>query len=285
MLIWLDADSNERGAPNENFARELMERFTMGVGNYTQGDVEESARAFTGWAVSPGGGFIQNDWAHDFGYKSFLGVHGDLSGEDIVRIVTATPASARWVAARMWSFLAYPVTPDDPVVSDLVPVYGAEHNMTALLQAIFTHPAFLSPATRQGLVKQPIEWVATILRAFGLRSAHFDRLGGSGYLADVLSNLGQIPFNPPTVGGWGSNGYWLSTASSLAQLNFAQTVASVADLSGLEDAAGPDRLAVLAGMLGLDGWGPKSTAVLNRVRDQIPEFTALALTAPEVIAN
>jgi uncharacterized protein (DUF1800 family) len=285
MLIWLDTETDYRDAPNENFARELMERFTMGIGTYSQRDVEESARAFTGWSVSLSGNFVQNEWAHDFGEKTFLGYQGDLDGEDVVRIVTNSAASARWVPARMWSFLAYPVETTDPVVSDLAPAYASDRNMTNLLRAIFQHPNFRSVQSYGGLVKQPIEWVAGIMRGLGLRTESFKKFGGAGYLQWVLTNLGQIPFDPPTVGGWGANSYWLSTAASVAQLNFAQNVAQVADTGPIEDAAGPARVDLIGNMLGVDSWSNQSRGVLNRVRDEPTEFLSLALVSPEVLSN
>jgi len=286
MLTWLDLSSNQRQSPNENFGRELMERFTMGIGNYSQRDVREASRALTGWSLSyPQGKFQFNTWAHDFGEKTLLGHRGNLAGQDVVRIVTHTEASYRWIPARMWSFLAYPVRPSDPIVSDLAPGYASDLNMTNLLRAIFTHPAFESTAARQGLVKQPIEWVAGIMRALNLRAESFKKQGGAGYLLWVLTNLGQIPFNPPTVGGWGQNGYWLSTAASLAQLNFVQSVTQVANLSVIEETAGPSRVAVLGEMLGIDSWTPRTDALLQHVRDDFTQLVPLALVAPETITN
>lgn len=285
MLIWLDTDTDFRSAPNENFARELMERFTMGIGTYSQRDVEESARAFTGWSVSINGSFTVNEWARDFGEKTFLGYTGNLDGTDIVHIVTNTPVSAKWITARMWSWLAYPVSRNDPVVAELAPGYASDLNMTNLLRAILSHPNFRSSLSYTGLVKQPIEWIAGIMRGLGLRTEHFRKSGGAGYLQWVLTNLGQIPFDPPTVGGWGANNYWLSTASSVAQLDFTQNVAQLANLSPIEDAGAGDRLDVLGGMLGVDSWSTTSRSALNRVADQPPELVTLALTAPEVLAN
>jgi uncharacterized protein (DUF1800 family) len=286
MIIWLDLGSNQRLAPNENFARELMERFTMGIGNYSQRDVRESARALTGWTVSyQSGAFDFVVWDHDYGEKSFLGHKGDLAGQDIVRIVTHSSASARWVPSRMWSFLAYPVGTRDPVVSSLAPGYASDLNMTNLLSAILKHPDFLSTDSRQGLVKQPAEWVAGLMRTFGLGAESFKKVGGAGYLLNVMTNLGQIPFNPPTVGGWGNNEFWLSSASSLAQLDFAQNVVEVADLSPIEEAAGASRVDALGELLSIDSWSSQSNAVLQRTRDNVPKLVALALTAPETIAN
>ena len=214
MLIWLDLSSNQRLSPNENFARELMERLTMGVGNYSQRDVREAARAFTGWGIAyPSGGFEFDTWAHDFGEKTFLGHRGNLDGEDIVRIVTHSDAAARCLPARMWSFLAYPVSMGDSVVSDLADVFRQHLNITELLRAILLHPRFVSATSMQGLLEQPIEWIAGILRAFHLHAKDFEKQYGSDYLQSVLTDFGQVPFNPPTVGGWGSNQYWLSSAS------------------------------------------------------------------------
>lgn len=286
MLIWLDTGSNQRTSPNENFARELMERFTMGIGNYSQRDVREAARALTGWSLSyPEGQFQFNNYSHDYGEKIFLGYRGDLNGEDIVTIATHSDAAMRWLPARMWSFLAYPVGPGDPVVSDLAPIFAKDLNVTDLLRAILHHPAFISASARTGLVKQPIEWVAGILRAFHLSVQDFAVVGGAGYLLSVLSNLGQIPFNPPTVGGWSSNQFWLSSASSLAKLNFAQTVLQVGKFGAVEDAAGPERAPMLADLLGVDSWTPRTLTVLNRVRDDVAKLIPLALTAPENVAN
>jgi uncharacterized protein (DUF1800 family) len=286
MLIWLDLSSNQRDSPNENFARELMERFTMGIGNYSQRDVQEGARALTGWSLSyPGGKFEFNTWSHDFGDKIFLGNRGNLDGDDIVRIVTHSSAASRWVPSRMWSFLAYPASPRDPVVTDLAPSFAKDLNMTELLRSIFTHPQFISTGSQQGLVKQPIEWVAGIMRALNLGTRTFEKQGGAGFLLSTLSNLGQIPFNPPTVGGWGNNQFWLSSASSLAQLNFAQTVTQVADLHSIEEASGPSRVDALANLLSIDSWSPRTNAILQHVRDDLAKLVPLALTAPENVTN
>src|SRR5487761_2621139 len=123
------------------------------------------------------------------------------------------------------------------------------------------------------------------MRSLKLHTKTLHKQGGAGYLLGVLSNLGQIPFNPPTVGGWGNNQYWLSSASSLAQLNFAQTITQVADLSVVDEASGTSRVDALGSLLGIDSWSPKTNAILQHVRDDMNKLVPLALTAPESIAN
>ncbi|MHB1535747.1 MAG: DUF1800 domain-containing protein, partial [Acidimicrobiales bacterium] len=169
MMIWLDTATDKAAHPNENFARELMELFTLGLGNYTQADVVSAARGFTGWTFDRlDGQFRIQPRQHDNGIKTFLGQSGNFGGDDIIRIIVDHPASARFVVAGLWSHLAYPISPTDRVVSDLLPAYGPTFDLTALLRGVFLHPAFLSPATRTGLVKQPIEWLVGAARALGL---------------------------------------------------------------------------------------------------------------------
>ena len=217
MLIWLDGGSNQRLAPNENFAREVMERFTMGIGNYSQRDVREAARALTGWSVSyKSGHFEFNVWAHDYGEKSLLGHHGNLAGQDVIQIVTHSDAAARWLPSRD---VELPRLPRESVRPGRVRSRGRASGPTSTSRTCSTRssliPSSCSTAARQGLVKQPIEWVAGTMRAFNLHTDSFKKQGEAGYLLNVLNDLGQVPFNPPTVGGWGNNGFWLSSASSL----------------------------------------------------------------------
>ena len=194
MLIWLDTGTDYKAHPNENFARELMERFTMGVGNYTEEDVRQSARAFTGWTLDyTTGDFFFNIYDHDSGEKRFLGKTGRWQGQDIINIVTHTTASSKWVVTRLWSWLAYPVTTEDPVVADLAHGYKKDLNVTNLLSAILHHPDFVSTRAMNGLVKQPVEYLVGTLRLLGLRTAAFSE----GTLVYLLAALGQQLLRPP----------------------------------------------------------------------------------------
>ncbi len=293
MMIWLDTSTDKKAHPNENFAREMMELFTLGIGNYTQDDVVAAARGFTGWVydrLTYRYGFQPRQ--HDYGTKTYLGQTGDWNGEDIVRIAVTRPESARFVLAGLWSHFAYPVQPSDPVVSDLLAAYGPGLDITAALRALFLHPAFLSPASRTGLVKQPAEFLVGAARALGLDAGGKPATAGgtspavhSGGppLPRMASALGQTLFDPPNVGGWGQNGYWLSTDTAWLRLEAGSALARRGDLQALHGLPPGQRLAGVASLLGVDGWGPTTAGALARVASDPVQLTALALTTPEYV--
>jgi uncharacterized protein (DUF1800 family) len=204
-LLWLDAASNVAADPNENFARELMERFTMGIGTYREADVRAAAYCFTGWRIDLArGGYVFDSALHSSVTQTVLGAPV-TTGEEVVALVTSTPASHRFVSAALWSHLAYPVAPSDHVVDQLSAAYAPSLSMTDLLRAVFEHPAFVSTTAAHGLVKQPVEWLVGALRSFDVTpdqvTAHQD------FLLETLAGMGQIPCNPPSVGGWAQNQY------------------------------------------------------------------------------
>lgn len=278
MLVWLDTRSDYKAHPNENFARELMELFTLGIGNYTETDVREAARAFTGWTFDPTTlVFRLNVNQHDNGIKTVRGQTGNLAGEDVIHQVTNDPISARFVAAKVWSHFAYPVTPADPVVDDLVPAYQASLDISALMKAAFLHPAFRSPQAKFGLIKTPIEYVAGVMRALNL-AAEF------GPVSSALSNLGQVPFRPPSVAGWPQNNYWLSTSASMARLSFARSCAAKADITPVIAAPASQRALAVARMLSID-IGPATGAAIQAVATNPVDAMTLGLVCPEYLAN
>jgi uncharacterized protein (DUF1800 family) len=286
MLIWLDTGTDQKAHANENFARELMERFTMGVGNYTEDDVREAARAFTGWTLDyTTGDFFFNVYDHDGSEKRFLGKAGRWQGQDIIGIATHTTASAKWVVARFWSWLAYPVTTKDPVVAELARDYKKDLNVKNLLEAILRHPHFVSAKARAGLVKQPIEYLVGTLRLLGLRTAAFSE----GTLVWLLASLGQQPFVPLNVGGWGQNQYWLSTSASNNQLSLAWSVAQYADLTEIVDLNGSPGAQVdaVTKLLAVDAWSNRSYRALWKTADKASaqELLVMALVSPEYLLN
>jgi len=286
MLIWLDTSTDYKSHPNENFARELMERFTMGAGHYTEKDVRAAARAFSGWELDyTSGEFFFNAYDHDNGEKTYLGHTGRWHGEDIINFATHTEVSSRWVVSRFWSWLAYPVTPQNPVVTKLAERYRKDLNIANLLESILRHPAFVSPTAMKGLIKQPIEYLIGTLRLLGLTTEAFN----PGTLTWLLASLGQQPFVPLNVGGWGQNQYWLSTSSSNGQLSLAWTVSQYADLTELEDLKGRPGVQVpaVAKMLGVRAWSNETYRALWSMADKgsAQELLVLALVSPEYLLN
>ncbi len=223
MLIWLDNETNVAGNPNENFARELMELFTTGVldkagqPNYTERDVEEAARAFTGWGRDDEF-FEFNEDLHDFGPKTFRGLSGDLDGTDVIEQLVTDPATARRVAWRIYSFFAHPVDLADPVLDPLESAYLA--NDTALrpvLEALFQSDAFYSATVRQQHVKSPVELAVGAVRQLGVKIAgnrHWE-------LAEWCTAMGQSLFAPPSVFGWKEGLAWVGTSGMQVRSEFA----------------------------------------------------------------
>ncbi len=280
MLIWLDADQDKKGHPNENFARELMELFTLGIGKYSEADVQAGARCFTGWALDrQTGTFNFRANQHDDGTKTYLGRTGNLSGEDAIHLCCQNPATARHLAARLWSRFAAPISPADPIAADLAAAWAADQRGDTLVRAMLLHPRFRALDVRQGLVKQPVEWVIGALRSLKV-GADTDVIQAT---ATVLQALGQLPFNPPSVGGWPAEAGWLTTATQLSRLRYAQLLASKADLSALTGAAPAARPLAAARLLGVEAWDDQTTAALGRSSADPKAMMALALIAPQSV--
>ena len=285
LLVWLDGQRNRKGQPNENLARELMELFTLGVGTYSEQDVKEAARALTGWRVDRAAGTAEPvpRW-HDDGAKTVLGVTGELDDRGLVDVLTARPESARFVATRLWRRHGAPGDPPPATLDRLVAAYGPGRDVTALLRALLTDPDFRAPATRRALVAAPVEYVAGTYRSLGLRVPRDDRKAGRALLA-ALTALGQVPFRPPSVGGWPAGAAWLSTAATRARLSFARTVAGAADLDAVAGAAPRDRPDAAARLLGLDGWTARTRAALTDAAADPVRLVTLALVSPEHVTR
>jgi uncharacterized protein (DUF1800 family) len=227
MLIYLDNAENEKGHPNENYARELMELFTMGVhGGYTERDVQESARAFTGWGLekppkgnvkyteNPKFKFYANK--HDDGQKTFLEERGNFDGTDIVRMTAQHPSTARFITGKLWRFFVSEELPK-ATADELVKLWqdtGA--NIREVLRVILTSETFYAPENRSSLVKSPIEYVVGALRSSAARPTPAQTVA----LVNQLEAMAQIPFHPPNVKGWDGGLDWIADGTVLARLNF-----------------------------------------------------------------
>ncbi|MEK6299677.1 MAG: DUF1800 domain-containing protein [Acidobacteriota bacterium] len=246
MLIWLDGVTNIAGKPNENFGRELQELFTMGIRdvvtgelNYTETDVQEIARAFTGSKffhprLDPNPysyTFIENPPEHDNGTKTVYGKESNYNGADIIGIVSARPATARYVTWKLFNFFVYPLTDstaDKNTIEKFARVYlNSNHSIRELVRAIFTSDEFFSDRARFALVKSPVELIVGAIRALGARynPGTSGNQENANILAGVSIFLGQELFNPPDVAGWRLNLSWINTSTLLNRFTFADILA------------------------------------------------------------
>jgi len=221
MMIYLDTETNRKGKPNENYARELMELFTTGIGHYTEDDVRESARAFTGWTLqgaqqrrlTTDSVFVPR--LHDDGPKTFLGKTGNFTGDDIVDMLVPLRATAERLSARLFSFLAYP-NPEPEIVHHLADTFQKNrHNVGAVVREIVAMDAFYSEKAYRALVKSPAELVAQTLKATGADA--------KGYVAaaTAMAPMGQVLFYPPNVAGWPGGSSWINSSTLLTRINLA----------------------------------------------------------------
>src|SRR5262245_16729505 len=226
MLKWLDNKSNYVGNINENYARELMELFTTGVldesgtANYTETDVTEVARAFTGWSTHDGQFLFKAD-KHDEGDKTVKGVTGNLDGTDVIDILVNDPATARRIPMKLFSYFAYPITLQDPICDDLQAVYVASNgSIPAILDAIFRHDGFWSPQAERAIVKAPVQYLVGSLRMLN------GKVHGKGWdVGQTLQRLGQALYNPPSVFGWKEGLPWVGTSGLLERAKTAEWIA------------------------------------------------------------
>ena len=250
MLVWLDGRDNHVGKPNENFGREVMELFTLGVnGGYSEKDVKEAARSFTGWQGGDGpGGFIYNPGAHDDGEKTVLGQTGNWHADDVCDILARHPQTARFLTTKLFKFFVHD-NPSIPDIDKLSKVYlDSQFDIRAVLETIFTSDVFYSDAARFAKIKSPAEFCVTAIRACDAP------LSAARDLPRSLANMGQDLFNPPNVKGWSEGRDWINTRTLMARDNFASGLTDEmknrVSLEGRLRAMAPDNNAVTIPTLG-----------------------------------
>ncbi|MGQ0568595.1 MAG: DUF1800 domain-containing protein [Armatimonadota bacterium] len=217
MLEYLDNESNRKGRPNENYARELLELFTMGIGNYTEKDIKEAARAFTGW-TRRGFEFFFDARQHDDGSKTFLGKTGNWDGGDIIQIIFEQPATARFLPRRLFESFAY-LRPEDELIEELAGLFRQNtFEVAPVVRAILSSKAFYSPKAMRAQVKSPAQLVVGTARLLDLDTTHVTPL------ARAMDLMGQMLFYPPNVGGWPKGESWITTATILVRYNFSSLV-------------------------------------------------------------
>lgn len=217
MLVYLDSASNRRGQPNENFAREVMELFTLGEGRYTEQDIREAARAFTGWSIEPEtGGYKWRPFAHDGGEKTVLGSRGNFDGDAVLDILLARPEPADLVSAKLWREFVAP-TVDAREAGRIARVLRTSgYELRPALRELLLSPAFWAAENRGALVKSPVDLVVGTLKSLGVEVPDPMPFG----LA--LRPLGQDIFNPPNVKGWPGGEAWINATTLLARKQFAE---------------------------------------------------------------
>ncbi|HJM62951.1 MAG: DUF1800 domain-containing protein [Roseibacillus sp.] len=216
MMIYLDTATSKRGKPNENFAREVLELFTLGEGNYGEQDITAAARAFTGYFMNrENGRVIHNRRAWDSGDKTFMGETGRFNGNDILEIVFKQPQAARYIPTKLWEYFAYE-DPSQETVEALAKLFSENRfEVEPVLRAIFLSSDFYSDRTIRTRIKSPVEFLAQMFRQLELEAMP------GRYLQFTQLQLGQQLLMPPNVAGWDWGQAWINTNSLLTRYNVA----------------------------------------------------------------
>ena len=238
MLVWLDNALNRAGRPNENYARDLMELYCLGIGHFTEEDVRECSRALTGWTVQNytrndnynGATFLDNPATHDNGVKTLLGVTGNLNGYDAIAIIlnhsdAQGSVSGRFLGAKLWSYFAYPYPPEH-VVAELRDTYvSSARSMREVVRRIFLMEEFYERHTRKTWVRSPVEYAVAAVRMLE---------GSSDFAtpANSLSGMGQLLFDPEDAKGWDWGTSWMNTGTLFARATLANTICTNRGSSG-----------------------------------------------------
>jgi uncharacterized protein (DUF1800 family) len=208
MMIWLDLVQSKKENPNENFGREVMELFTLGEGHYTESDVREAARAFTGYRINQQEqSFRFVDRQFDPGVKTFMGKTGPWDGDQILDLIISQPESARFITAKIWKFFAYD-EPDPKLVDALASeLRNNRDELRPFMKSLFLSEEFYSPQGRNSQIKSPVQFLAQALRTLPVQ------LPDSNVVEFAFRQMGQIPFFPPNVKGWDGGKSWINTAT------------------------------------------------------------------------
>lgn len=239
MLKWLDGDQNRVGKPNENLGRETLELFTLGVGNYTESDVENASRALTGWVVKEGKFRSRDDW-HDAKPKTILGQTGDFNGDDLIEIACKHAATPKRLAWRICDEFLSAAAATEDVVNELAEVLvDNELNIGTAVETVLRSELFFSDANMKSKIVEPESFVVGTVRAMEV----FDPPASTMVLGDWLEQIGRKLFYPPNVGGWPGGKSWLNSRTTIARANFGAALVK-GDLK--RDRVGPDLLSIAA---------------------------------------
>lgn len=214
MLDYLNNTQNKKAHPNENYARELMELFTLGRDQYTENDIKESARAFTGWSHD-GDDYVFNKRDHDEGPKTFMGKTGNFNGDDIIEIILSQKVCATYIASRLWNYFAYEPTEGDSEMLESLGNVLRENDweLRPVIRTILTSRAFYSERAVGTMIKCPLQLVIGTVRGLGLDVPNVR------VLLAQLNQMGQVPLSPPNVKGWPGGRLWINTSTLFVRYN------------------------------------------------------------------
>ena len=224
MLQFLNNRQNKKASPNENFAREVMELFTLGRGNYSETDVREAARAFTGWNFDEDGIFVIHEKMHDTGKKEVFGKRGNFTGEDVLSLILERRECALYIAGKLYSWFVNDTPNRDIIASLAKDFYESDYDITALLRNMFNAEWFYKPANIGAKIKSPVELIAGTARLLQLEYTN------PYPLINAQRVMGQYLFNPPNVAGWKGGKDWIDSSSLMFRLNFADKVLNASEI-------------------------------------------------------
>lgn len=239
MLDYLNNQQNRKGHPNENFSRELMELFTIGRGNYSETDVKEAARAFTGWGYTKEGEFEFKHQFHDESTKTFMGKTGKLDGEAIIDRILERPETAVFICRKLYAFFVNDI-PNENHVKELASYfYTQQYDISALMHHLCNADWFYHAENIGGKIKSPLDFIVTLSRQFYVTFNKPDKL------ISLQTSLGQYLFNPPNVAGWPGGRNWIDSSSLMLRMKIPSMVLNdgILDFDGKAD---PEDEAVIA---------------------------------------
>ncbi len=226
MLVWLDGAQNRREHPNENFARELMELFTLGIGNYTEQDIQQSARAFTGYRINPQDQtFRFAPFQHDDGEKTFFGKTGRFGGDDIINLILDKPVCATYITKKIWEFFADDDAPPGVIDSLAFNFRASGYEIRPLMREIFESAVFYSPGVVRAQIKSPVQWMVQTSKELETD------VPNTAATINVLRQMGQVPFMPPSVKGWDGGKSWITTSTLLLRYNLSNYALGVGPMA------------------------------------------------------
>ena len=279
LQVWLDGQENTVKAPNENLSREMMELFVLGVNRYTEKDVKELARSFTGYQVSRTTGTVTyNARRRDTAPVTVLGKTAAMSPEEVIGHLVSQNNSALFIAERVWfRFVSSqePLPQDHPMIKAF-----ADRDIYALMKSLVESPALSQE--QYSMVKSPVEWFIGLCRALAITPS---KLPSPTKLYGYFEKLSQVPFSPPNVGGWPTDQAWLSSASAQFRVAFASSIIGQADLSELTSISPARRSAYLADLLGVVEWSTRTAFALRGVRDDPQRLLVIAACSPEYVVS